>query len=124
MSLIARHLEQNGIPTVVIGSARDIVEYTAVARFVFTDFPLGKSGKVWIDDIKYDRRSITLTGRSWEYFAINDFVKSITESTRYYDVLFKNIEAEMPRTKFVPGVPEAIQKTKKFSLEFKVKESD
>ena len=85
---------------------------------------LGKSGKVWIDDIKYDRRSITLTGRSWEYFAINDFVKSITESTRYYDVLFKNIEAEMPRTKFVPGVPEAIQKTKKFSLEFKVKESD
>ena len=41
MSLIARHLEENGIPTVVIGSAKDIVEYTAVARFVFTDFPLG-----------------------------------------------------------------------------------
>ena len=41
MSLIARHLEQNGIPTVVIGSARDIVEYCAVPRFVFTDFPLG-----------------------------------------------------------------------------------
>jgi D-proline reductase (dithiol) PrdB len=41
VSLIARHLEENGIPTVVIGSAKDIVEYTAVARFVFTDFPLG-----------------------------------------------------------------------------------
>lgn len=41
MSLVARHLEQIGIPTVVIGSARDIVEQCGVARFVFTDFPLG-----------------------------------------------------------------------------------
>lgn len=29
------------MPTVVIGSARDIVEQCGVARFVFTDFPLG-----------------------------------------------------------------------------------
>ena len=41
MSLVARHLEENGIPTVVIGSARDIVEQCGVARFLFTDFPLG-----------------------------------------------------------------------------------
>lgn len=41
MSLTARHLEANGIPTVVIGSARDIVEQCGVARFLFTDFPLG-----------------------------------------------------------------------------------
>jgi D-proline reductase (dithiol) PrdB len=41
VSLVARHLEANGIPTVVYGSARDIVEYAGVARFVFTDFPLG-----------------------------------------------------------------------------------
>lgn len=41
MSLIARYLEENGIPTVVIGAARDIVEHCGVARFVFTDFPLG-----------------------------------------------------------------------------------
>ena len=41
MSLTARHLEQNGIPTVVIGSANDIVENCAVARFLFVDFPLG-----------------------------------------------------------------------------------
>ena len=41
MSLVARHLEANGIPTVVIGTARDIVEHCGVARFVFTDFPLG-----------------------------------------------------------------------------------
>lgn len=41
MSLIARHLEANGIPTVVYGSAKDIVEYAGVPRFVFSDFPLG-----------------------------------------------------------------------------------
>ena len=41
MSLVARHLEQAGIPTVVIGSARDIVEEAGVARFLFSDFPLG-----------------------------------------------------------------------------------
>ena len=41
MSLVSRHLEANGIPTVVIGSARDIVEECGVARFLFSDFPLG-----------------------------------------------------------------------------------
>ncbi len=41
MSLVARHLEENGIPTVVIGTAKDIVEYAGVSRFEFTDFPLG-----------------------------------------------------------------------------------
>ncbi|MGI9594745.1 MAG: hypothetical protein ACR2QK_01215 [Acidimicrobiales bacterium] len=41
MSLGARHFEQAGIPTVVIGSARDIVEEAGVPRFVFVDFPLG-----------------------------------------------------------------------------------
>ncbi|MCX7213110.1 MAG: hypothetical protein NTW53_10585 [Burkholderiales bacterium] len=41
MSLVSRHLEANGISTVVIGSARDIVEECGVTRFVFNDFPLG-----------------------------------------------------------------------------------
>lgn len=41
MSLVSRYLESRGIPTVVMGSARDIVEECAVARFLFTDFPLG-----------------------------------------------------------------------------------
>jgi hypothetical protein len=41
VSLAARHLEAAGIPTVVIGSARDIVEECGVARFLFVDFPLG-----------------------------------------------------------------------------------
>ena len=41
VSLLARHLENNGIPTVVLGSGKDIVEHCAVARFLFIDFPLG-----------------------------------------------------------------------------------
>jgi hypothetical protein len=41
VSLVARHLEANGIPSVVVGSARDIVEECGVARFLFSDFPLG-----------------------------------------------------------------------------------
>jgi hypothetical protein len=53
VSLIARHLEQNGIPTVVIGSARDIVEHAAVPRFLFTDFPLGNpAGLPWQPDMQ------------------------------------------------------------------------
>ena len=43
MSLAARHLEENGIPTVVMGCAKDIVEYCGVPRFLFSDFPLGNS---------------------------------------------------------------------------------
>ncbi len=42
-SLVARHIEANGIPTVVMGCAKDIVEHAAVARFLFSDFPLGNS---------------------------------------------------------------------------------
>ncbi len=41
MSLIARYLEEHGIPTVVIATARDIVESCNVPRFLFVDFPLG-----------------------------------------------------------------------------------
>ncbi len=43
MSLVARHLEANGIPTVVMGCAKDIVERAGVPRFLFSDFPLGNS---------------------------------------------------------------------------------
>jgi hypothetical protein len=43
VSLAARHLEENGIPTVVMGCAKDIVEYCGVPRFLFSDFPLGNS---------------------------------------------------------------------------------
>jgi hypothetical protein len=41
VSLAARHLEQHGIPTVIMGCAKDIVEHVGVPRFLFSDFPLG-----------------------------------------------------------------------------------
>ena len=41
ISLIGRYLEADGIPTVMIASARDIVENCGVSRLVFVDFPLG-----------------------------------------------------------------------------------
>ena len=41
VSLAARHLEENGIPTVIMGCAKDIVEWVGVPRFLFSDFPLG-----------------------------------------------------------------------------------
>ena len=43
MSLVARHLEAGGIPTVIMGCAKDIVEHCGVPRFLFSDFPLGNS---------------------------------------------------------------------------------
>jgi D-proline reductase (dithiol) PrdB len=43
VSLAARMLEQNGIATVVMGCARDIVEHVGVPRSLFSDFPLGNA---------------------------------------------------------------------------------
>jgi hypothetical protein len=43
VSLAARYLEANGIPTVIMGCAKDIVEHCGVPRFLFSDFPLGNS---------------------------------------------------------------------------------
>ena len=43
MSLVARLLEENGIATVVMGCAKDIVEHVGVPRFLFSDFPLGNA---------------------------------------------------------------------------------
>ena len=38
VSLAARMLEENGISTVIMGCAKDIVEYVGVPRFLFSDF--------------------------------------------------------------------------------------
>jgi hypothetical protein len=43
VSLAARALESEGITTVIMGSAKDIVEYVGAPRFLFSDFPLGNS---------------------------------------------------------------------------------
>ena len=41
VSLAARTLEAAGIPTLVMGCAKDIVEGVGVPRFLYSDFPLG-----------------------------------------------------------------------------------
>ena len=41
ISLAARALEAAGIPTVIMGCAKDIVEFIGVPRLAFNDFPLG-----------------------------------------------------------------------------------
>lgn len=43
LSLAARMLEANGIATVVMGCARDVVEHVGVPRLLFSDFPLGNA---------------------------------------------------------------------------------
>jgi hypothetical protein len=59
VSLAARHLEEQGIPTVVFGCARDIVERCGVPRFVFSDFPLGNpTGKPY--DLDMQREILAL----------------------------------------------------------------
>ena len=43
LSIAARMLEANGIATVVMGCAKDIVEHVGVPRLLFSDFPLGNA---------------------------------------------------------------------------------
>jgi len=43
VSLAANAIEAAGIPTVVMGAAKDIVEHVGVPRFAFSDVPLGNS---------------------------------------------------------------------------------
>jgi hypothetical protein len=65
MSLVARHLEANGIPTVVMGCAKDIVESAGVPRFLWSDFPLGNScGRP--DDVESQRQTLELALRLLE----------------------------------------------------------
>ncbi len=65
MSLVARHLEANGLPTVIMGCAKDIVEHCGVPRFLFSDFPLGNSaGRPF--DVESQRLTLELALRVLE----------------------------------------------------------
>jgi hypothetical protein len=62
VSLVARALETAGIATVVVGSARDIVEHCGVPRFLSTDFPLGNPcGRPWDEASQRD-----IVGRAFD----------------------------------------------------------
>jgi hypothetical protein len=63
--VVARHLEANGLPTVIMGAAKDIVEHCGVPRFLFSDFPLGNSaGKPF--DVESQRATLELALRLLE----------------------------------------------------------
>ena len=65
ISLVARHLEANGISTVITGSALDVVEHCGVPRFYFTDFPLGNPcGHPWASGMQREivRSALELFG--------------------------------------------------------------
>lgn len=65
MSLAARTIEAAGIPTVVMGCAKDIVEHVGVPRFLFSDFPLGNpAGRP--NDPESQRRTLALALRLLE----------------------------------------------------------
>jgi hypothetical protein len=65
VSLIARHLEETGIPTVIMGGAKDIVEHCGVPRFLFSDFPLGnQAGRPF--DVESQRQTLELALRVLE----------------------------------------------------------
>ena len=69
MSLVARHLEANGLPTLVIGSARDIVSHCGIPRFLYTDFPLGNPcGKPFDNDMQMEiiHQAIALLKKAFE----------------------------------------------------------
>lgn len=53
MGLIARVVEENGIPTISASSARDITELVKPPRSVFINFPLGHTtGKPFARDLQ------------------------------------------------------------------------
>ena len=61
VSLAARALEAAGIPTVIMGCARDIVEQVGVPRLLFNNFPLGNGAGLPDDaDAQFDIASLAL----------------------------------------------------------------
>ena len=55
LSLVARHLEANGIATVLMGAAKDIVQWCGVPRFLFSDVPLGNAAGLPYDTDSQDK---------------------------------------------------------------------
>ncbi|MGE0484162.1 MAG: hypothetical protein AB7Q81_08470 [Gammaproteobacteria bacterium] len=60
--LVARHLEAHGIPTLVLGSAHDILVAGWPPRAAFVDYPLGHSAGKPHD--RADQRSVVATALS------------------------------------------------------------
>ena len=77
--------------------------------------------KVWVDRIDYRTNSLDVKGSSWEFFPINDFVRSLTENTKFDAVTLRSIRAQAPSGALEPGIPASEQKTKDFQIEMLVR---
>ena len=53
-ALASAHLEAAGIPTVIMGCAKDIIEYVGAPRFLFNDLPLGNGAGFAHDQASQD----------------------------------------------------------------------
>ena len=68
MSLVARHLEENGIPTLSMCSARDITASANPPRAVFLNYPLGNTaGRPYDPDNQQEVLRSALA--AWETFS-------------------------------------------------------
>jgi len=85
MALTARHLEAAGIPTVVMGAAKDIVETCGVPRFVFSDLPLGNAAALPDDPASQDATLELALGLLERAFAPRTTVQSPLRWTREID---------------------------------------
>ena len=53
-ALASAHLEAAGIPTVIMGCTKDIIEYVGAPRFLFNDLPLGNGAGLPHDQASQD----------------------------------------------------------------------
>ncbi len=74
----------------------------------------------WVEVLKYKDRVFTVDGAAWEYFTVNDFVRALSENTRFSAVTLRGIKADATKDRPIAGIPVADQKTKSFQLEFMV----
>lgn len=74
----------------------------------------------WVEVLKYKDRVFTVDGAAWEYFTVNDFVRALSENTRFSAVTLRGIKADATKDRPIAGIPAADQKTKSFQLEFMV----
>lgn len=88
MGLVARHLEEHGIPTLIIGSARDIIEHCGVPRFLYLDFPLGNPcGKPYDKEMQFNviKKGISLLQTSTAANSIEQLEYSWADDNAWRD---------------------------------------
>ncbi len=77
--------------------------------------------KVWLETIRLNNGKIELAGASWELIPINHFLKILENSQKFIDIRLKSISSS-PARKIIPGIPESLQRIKKFNVSMGIKQ--